>query len=82
MPRPFPLPLRSLPFDPASLLPGALRQRIAARLTTLQGPDFTLPAGLARLCARLPQQPPQGVKSNLLQGNLNSIAQAPAQGLT
>lgn len=73
MPRPFPLPLRSLPFDPASLLPGALRQRIAARLTTLQVPDFTLPAGLARLCARLPQQPPTHALTLLLNLALGRI---------
>lgn len=40
------------------LLPGSLRQRIAHRLGELKLPAFTLPATLARVVARLPQQPP------------------------
>ncbi len=39
-------------------LPGSLRQRIAQRLGSLKVPAFTLPATLARVIARLPQQPP------------------------
>nr|WP_249115984.1 SCP2 sterol-binding domain-containing protein [Azoarcus sp. L1K30] len=40
------------------MLPGSLRQRIAHRLGELKLPAFTLPATLARVVARLPQQPP------------------------
>ncbi len=42
----------------AELLPGSLRQRIARRAATLRIPAFTVPAPLARVLARLPQQPP------------------------
>lgn len=46
---------------PAELLPGTLRQRIGERLENLRIPDFTVPAAVARLVARLPQQPPTHV---------------------
>lgn len=49
---PLPAPRLSL------LLPGSLRKRIAHRLGSLKVPAFTLPATLARVVARLPQQPP------------------------
>lgn len=50
----FPLPVPRL----AHLLPGSLRQRIEQRIATLRVPAFTLPPTLARIVARLPQQPP------------------------
>ena len=43
---------------PAELLPGSLRQRISERLENLRIPDFTVPAPVAKLVSRLPQQPP------------------------
>ncbi len=47
------------PISPlAELLPGSLRQRISRRIASLRIPAFTVPAPLARLAARLPQQPP------------------------
>lgn len=50
----FPLPVPRL----AHLLPGSLRQRIERRVAALRVPPFTVPAALARIAARLPQQPP------------------------
>ncbi|WP_341646222.1 ubiquinone anaerobic biosynthesis accessory factor UbiT [Thauera sp. SDU_THAU2] len=51
--------LPSLPFPPPSvLLPGSLRRRIGERLAHFRVPDFTVPAPLAKLAGRLPQQPP------------------------
>ncbi|MDX5410858.1 MAG: SCP2 sterol-binding domain-containing protein [Thauera sp.] len=52
------LPSLPRPPLPAALLPGSLRQRIGERLEAFRVPDFTVPAALARLVARLPQQPP------------------------
>ncbi len=50
----FPSPISLL----AELLPGSLHQRIARRAATLRIPAFTVPAPLASLLGRLPQQPP------------------------
>ena len=52
--------LPSLPRPPLSsiLLPGSLRRRIGERLEHFRVPDFTVPAALAKLAGRLPQQPP------------------------
>jgi predicted lipid carrier protein YhbT len=51
--------LPSLPFPPpAALLPGNLRRRVGERLESFRVPDFTVPATLAKLVRRLPQQPP------------------------
>lgn len=57
LPRP-PLPAELLP---AELLPGSLRQRIGERLENFRVPDFKVPATLAKLVSRLPQQPPTHV---------------------
>ena len=48
------LPSLPRPPLPTELLPGALRQRIGERLENFRIPDFTVPAPLARLVARLP----------------------------
>lgn len=50
----FPLPAPRL----AELLPGSLRQRIERRIAAMRIPAFTVPAPLARVAARLPQQAP------------------------
>ncbi|HRP65311.1 MAG TPA: SCP2 sterol-binding domain-containing protein [Thauera sp.] len=55
------LPSLPRPPLPAELLPGSLRQRIGERLEAFRVPDFTVPAALARLVARLPQQAPTHV---------------------
>jgi len=52
------LPALPRPPLPAELLPGSLRQRLAERLETFRIPDFTVPAPVAKLVSRLPQQPP------------------------
>ena len=53
-------PLPSLPRPPmlAELLPGSLRQRMTEQLSGLRIPAFTVPAPVAKLVSRLPQQPP------------------------
>ncbi len=55
------LPSLPRPPLPTELLPGNLRQRIGERLEAFRIPDFTVPATLAKLVARLPQQPPTHV---------------------
>lgn len=55
------LPSLPRPPLPTALLPGNLRQRIGERLENFRIPDFTVPAPLAKLVARLPQQPPTHV---------------------
>ena len=52
--------LHSRPRPPmfSELLPGNLRQRIGERLDAVRIPAFTVPKPLAKLVARLPQQPP------------------------
>ena len=55
------LPALPRPPLPSELLPGSLRQRIGERLATLRIPDFTVPAPVAKLVSRLPQQPPTHV---------------------
>lgn len=55
------LPTLPRPPLPAELLPGSLRRRIGERLENFRIPDFTVPAALARLVSRLPQQPPTHV---------------------
>ena len=55
------LPSLPRPPLPTELLPGNLRQRIGERLENFRIPDFTVPAPLAKLVARLPQQPPTQV---------------------
>lgn len=52
------LPTLPRPPLPSELLPGSLRQRIGERLESFRLPDFTVPAALAKLASRLPQQPP------------------------
>lgn len=52
------LPALPRPPLPANLLPGSLRRRIGERLENLRIPDFTVPAPVAKLVSRLPQQPP------------------------
>ena len=53
-------PLPSLPRPPmlAELLPGSMRQRMTEQLSGLRIPAFTVPAPVAKLVSRLPQQPP------------------------
>ncbi|MCK6408663.1 SCP2 sterol-binding domain-containing protein [Thauera sp.] len=65
----------ALPRPPllTELLPGNLRQRIGVRLENLRIPDFTLPAPLARLVSRLPQQPPTHVLTLALNLALDRI---------
>ncbi|MDO9598582.1 MAG: SCP2 sterol-binding domain-containing protein [Azoarcus sp.] len=65
----FPLPIPRL----AHLLPGRLRQRIEQRIATLRVPAFTVPAPLARIAARLPQQAPAMALSTALNLALGRI---------
>lgn len=50
------LPLPPLP--PLTMVPLHLRSRLIDRLEAIRIPAFTVPTGVARLLARLPQQPP------------------------
>ncbi|AVR89843.1 ubiquinone anaerobic biosynthesis accessory factor UbiT [Thauera aromatica] len=52
------LPALPHPSMLSALLPGSLRRRIGARLNDFRVPSFTVPAPIARIVARLPQQPP------------------------
>ena len=67
------LPALPRPPLPSELLPGSLRQRIGERLATLRIPDFTVPAPVAKLVSRLPQQPPTHVLTLALNLALDRI---------
>lgn len=61
-------------FFPARLpLPGELRQHLRSRLESLSVPAFTVPAALARVLARLPQQPPTRLLTTALNLALDRI---------
>lgn len=67
------LPALPRPPLPSELLPGSLRQRIGEHLANFRIPDFTVPAPVARLVARLPQQPPTHVLTLALNLALDRI---------
>ncbi len=67
------LPSLPRPPLPSALLPGNLRQRIGERLENFRIPDFTVPAPLAKLVSRLPQQPPTHVLTLVLNLALDRI---------
>lgn len=67
------LPTLPRPPLPSALLPGTLRQRISERLDNFRIPDFTVPATLAKLVARLPQHPPTRVLTLALNLALDRI---------
>lgn len=67
-----------------ALLPESLRRRALRHLSTIRIPAFTVPAGLAGVVARLPQQPPTLALTSALNAALGRVlprdALAPLSG--
>lgn len=67
------LPALPRPPSPLALLPTRMRARLFERIAAVRIPDFTVPATMAKIAARLPQQPPTQVLTSALNFALDRI---------